>query len=84
MLEVGLVLGWSQFPGFREAFNPADIKWDLGADPYSERVSEVEQGVLVNANKLSMPTCIAGIVHRGQTRAEILLGGHSSLVLVSR
>lgn len=47
LLELGLVLDWrDSFPGFGEAFEAADITWNVDPDPWWHKASEeVEKGV---------------------------------------
>lgn len=35
MLELGLILTWSNFPGFRQAFDPAEINWAVDPAPFT-------------------------------------------------
>ena len=46
LLEVGVVLEYSAFPGFRLAFNPSDIMWDVNSEQIMERAREIEQGAI--------------------------------------
>lgn len=45
MLEVALVLDCAKFPGFRAAFDPSEIKWDLDPATIRQRADEVSQGI---------------------------------------
>ncbi|CAN0047547.1 unnamed protein product, partial [Pylaiella littoralis] len=45
LLQLGLVLDWHQFPGFRAAFEPSKINWDLDVAEVVRRAHEISQGV---------------------------------------
>lgn len=45
MLEVALVLHFEDFPGFRVAFDPAQIRWDVNPLPFMDKATKVSQGV---------------------------------------
>ena len=45
LLELGLVITWGRFPGFREAFDPAEINWGLDPVPFQQKVTEIIGGV---------------------------------------
>lgn len=40
----GIALDWEQFPGFRQAFEPADISWDVDTTPLRQKAIDIEQG----------------------------------------
>lgn len=44
-LELGLVVDWKEFPGFREAFDTGEVAWDIDPAPFRRRVGEIYQGV---------------------------------------
>lgn len=44
LLQLGLVLDWHQFPGFRAAFEPSKINWDLDVAEVVRRAHEISQG----------------------------------------
>lgn len=39
------MLRWEKFPGFREAFDPADINWGQDPAPFVQRIADIKQGV---------------------------------------
>lgn len=43
-LEVGLVLRCGRFPGFRTAFEPNEIMWDLNTDQFLEYAPAIDDG----------------------------------------
>lgn len=43
-LEMALILNWRPFPGFRDAFDAAEIRWDLDPYPYEQQLLSIEQG----------------------------------------
>lgn len=43
-LEVGVVLDYGSFQGFRGAFDPAEIMWDIDPRPIVERARSIETG----------------------------------------
>lgn len=45
LLDLGLILTWSKFPGFREAFDPAEINWSVDPAPFTEPTINMETGV---------------------------------------
>ena len=38
LLDLGLILRWTEFPGFGEAFGPGEIKWDIDAGPFLQEM----------------------------------------------
>lgn len=44
-LEVGLIFTWKTFEGFRVAFDPADIKWDVDSVELRRRSNQILRGV---------------------------------------
>lgn len=38
LLDLGLILRWTEFPGFGEAFGPGEIKWDIDAGPFLQEL----------------------------------------------
>ncbi|CAB1118918.1 unnamed protein product [Ectocarpus sp. CCAP 1310/34] len=44
LLEVALLLNWQRFEGFREAFDPASIKWDLDQPTLVQQAAPRSQG----------------------------------------
>jgi len=44
LLEVALVLDCKGFPGFRVAFDPSEISWDLDPTPIAQRGDDASQG----------------------------------------
>lgn len=43
-LEVGVVLDYHLFAGFRVAFEPAEILWDIAPEPIIERAQAIQTG----------------------------------------
>lgn len=43
-LELGLVVDWKGFPGFREAFDTGEIAWDIDSAPFRQRAVEIYRG----------------------------------------
>ena len=43
-LEIGVVLDYGSFQGFRDAFDPAEILWDTDPGPIMERARATETG----------------------------------------
>jgi len=43
-LELGLVVDWKDFPGFREAFDTGEVAWDIDPAPFRKRAEEVHRG----------------------------------------
>ena len=43
-LGVGVVLDSNIFPGFRHAFEPAQIPWDIDPAPLKQRAVDIEKG----------------------------------------
>lgn len=52
LLELGLVLRWEKFPGFREAFDPADINWGQDPAPFLQQIADIKQGVCFACSKI--------------------------------
>ena len=44
LLELGLVITWGRFPGFRQAFDPADINWGLDPVPFKQKIDDINGG----------------------------------------
>lgn len=42
LLDLGLVLRWTDFPGFRAAFNPGVINWDLDAGNLMQKIVDTK------------------------------------------
>ena len=49
LLEIGLVLDYQGFPGFREALGPSIIEWDRDPGEIAQRADEISQGMDPNA-----------------------------------
>lgn len=43
-LEIALILDWTHFPGFRDAFDAPDIRWDLDPVPFETHLLSIEKG----------------------------------------
>lgn len=43
-LELGLVVDWKEFPGFREAFDTGEVAWDVDPAPFRRRAGEIYRG----------------------------------------
>lgn len=41
---MALVLDWRNFPGFRDAFDAPEIRWDLDPVPFEKRLLSIEEG----------------------------------------
>ncbi|CAM9182432.1 unnamed protein product [Ectocarpus sp. 8 AP-2014] len=44
-LELGLVVNWKGFQGFRDAFDTGELKWDIDTEPFRRRAKEISRGV---------------------------------------
>lgn len=55
-LEVGLVLDWGRFPGFRAAFDPSSIEWEQHPINISQRADEISRGMR-NSSKVRGLMC---------------------------
>eukprot|EP00903_Cladosiphon_okamuranus_P009201 g8787.t1 len=44
-LELGLVVDWRGFRGFREAFDPGELAWDIDPAPFRLRAIEISRGI---------------------------------------
>ncbi|CAN0008770.1 unnamed protein product [Ectocarpus fasciculatus] len=44
-LELGLVVNWKGFQGFRDAFDTGELKWDIDPEPFRRRANEMRRGV---------------------------------------
>ncbi|CAM9634372.1 unnamed protein product, partial [Hapterophycus canaliculatus] len=47
LLEVAVVFNWKRFEGFRVAFDPADIMWDLDSSEIVQRADQLALGTLL-------------------------------------
>eukprot|EP00904_Undaria_pinnatifida_P009916 jgi/Undpi1/6054/HiC_scaffold_20.g08539.m1 len=47
LLELGLILRWTKFPGFREALDPGEIDWDRDAGPFMQQMGDPNRGASV-------------------------------------
>ncbi|CAM9750176.1 unnamed protein product [Ectocarpus sp. 13 AM-2016] len=44
-LELGLVVNWKGFQGFRDAFDTGELKWDIDTEPFRRKAKEISRGV---------------------------------------
>lgn len=52
-LELGLILRWTRFPGFREALNPGVINWSIDAEDFMEKIYDFDGGMIVYKSPVS-------------------------------
>lgn len=43
-LDIGLIMRWTGFPGFGEAFNPGEIQWNLDPGEFLQQIDYIEGG----------------------------------------
>lgn len=43
-LELGLVVNWKGFQGFRDAFDTGELKWDIDPEPFRLQAKEIKRG----------------------------------------
>ena len=58
LLDLGLIMRWTEFPGFGAAFDPGDIRWDIDAEPFVRDKGHVEDGAF--ETKPHPPKCWRG------------------------
>lgn len=61
LLDLGLILRWTEFPGFREAFGPGEIEWDIDAGPFLQDMDGIEGGAFTTETLVSL-ACVEHVL----------------------
>lgn len=63
-LELGLVVDWRGFPGFREAFDTGELAWDIDPVPFRRRAVEIYKGQCETENRTVVEGTASCVVHK--------------------
>lgn len=63
LLDLGLILRGKKFPGFGEAFDPGEIKWDIDAGPFLKQMGDIEAGAFTTKTHDPHGLLVRGLTH---------------------